>query len=201
MESIGDQTKKVFRKEVCKSLFISFFTSIIGPCVCVDPRSPMIFFASSLSMIGQVTLMASLQVIAYFNENLLQQQTRQQMQILETFCWVFIPIIVLTSFCSYLITEDTRQFLSLKIGLGSVTCDDKEQFHWACEREYPLLINYYLDSAKLLNIFDTDVNGLNGLEFSYQNRRFKVRYKIQFLIIIYSLSKSIPVMRSLLVMR
>ena len=107
----------------------------------------------------------------------------------EESCIYYIDVIVystLTSFCSYLITEDTRQFLSLKIGLGSVTCDEKEQFHWACEREYPLLINYYLNSAKLL-IFDTDVNGLNALEFSYQNRRFKVRCKIQFLIIVYSL--------------
>ena len=122
-------------------------------------------------MIGQVTLMASLQLIAHFSTDLLQQKNQQQIQMLETFCWVLITIVVLTSFSSYLILEDTRQLLSLKIGLGPVTCNERDQFVWACKREYPRLINYYLDSGKV-----EDVNGLNGLNVSYNHEKFVVRY-------------------------
>ena len=63
-----------------KWVFISFFTSIIGPCVSIDPRSAIIFISSSIYMIAQVTLMTSLQFVAFFNKKLLAQEFAKRIQ-------------------------------------------------------------------------------------------------------------------------
>ena len=59
------------REEYTRLMFISFVTSIIGPCVSIDPKSALIFKSSSISMIAQVSLMAMLQIVAHFNKRLL----------------------------------------------------------------------------------------------------------------------------------
>ena len=157
-----------------KWVFISFFSSIIGPCVSIDPRSALIFISSSISMIAQVTLMASLQVVAFFNKDLLTEKFAQQIQEFQIFYLCLIPTVILTSLGSYFLVEQKRQIISLKFGFGPICCDEKNQFHWACRREYLTLINYYLDSPKMVEVLkETDVNGENGFQFSYRNKKLR----------------------------
>ena len=154
-----------------KWVFISFFSSIIGPCVSIDPRSALIFISSSISMIAQVTLMASLQVVAFFNKDLLTEKFAEQIQEFQILYLCLIPTVILTSLGSYFLLEEKRQIISLKFGFGPICCDEKNQFHWACKREYLTLINYYLDSPKMVEVLkETDVNGQNGFQFSYRNK-------------------------------
>ena len=157
-----------------KWVFISFFTSIIGPCVSIDPRSALIFASSSISVIAQVTLMASLQIVAFFDKNLLAEEFAKRIQDFQIFYWCLIPTVILTSLGSYFLLEEKRQVISLKFGFGPICCDEKNQFHWACNREYLTLINYYLDSPKMVEVLnETDVNGYNGFVFSYRNQKLK----------------------------
>ena len=157
-----------------KWVFISFFTSIIGPCVSIDPRSDLIFASSSISVIAQVTLMASLQIVAFFDKDLLAEEFAKRILDFQTFYWCLIPTVILTSLGSYFLLEEKRQIISLKFGFGPICCDKKNQFHWACKREYLTLINYYLDSPKMVEILnETDVHGYNGFQFSYRNQKLR----------------------------
>ena len=125
-------------------------------------------------MIAQVTLMASLQFVAFFNKKLLAQEFAKRIQDFQIFYSCLVPIVILTSFSSYLLLEEKRQRFSLQFGFGPICCDEKNQFHWACKREYLTLINYYLDSPKMFDALnEIDVNGHNGFIFSYKNRKFR----------------------------
>ena len=123
------------RGEFQKLSFISFITSIIGPCISVDPRSSLIFVSSSASMVGQVILMGSLQIVAYFFNEKLEDDFLNRIEVFNTFYWCLIPVVIITSLASYLLLEERRQLICLHLGLGSTCCDESIQNHWACKRE------------------------------------------------------------------
>ena len=80
--------------------------------------------------------MASLQIVAFFDKNLLEKKFAENIQDFEIFYWCLIPIVVLTSLGSYLLLEERRQIISLYLRFGPICCDEKNQFIWACKREY-----------------------------------------------------------------
>merc|ERR1740129_1162099 len=98
-------------------------------------------------MIAQVSLMAMLQIVAHFNKRLLVKDFCNEVNTFETFYWCLIPIVILTSFLSYFLLEERQQMISLKVGLGPICCDERDQIHWACKREHLSLIRHYLDSG------------------------------------------------------
>ena len=91
-----------------------------------------------------------------------------------TFYWCLIPVVVITSLASYLLLEERRQLICLKLGLGPICCDENYQFHWACDREYSAVINFYLKSSNKQDILHkTNVDGQNVFEFSYERKKYR----------------------------
>ena len=160
------------RGEVLKLMFLSFITSLIGPCINVDPRSSLIFVSSYVSMIAQVIVMSSLQIVAYFFPYLLEDQFRE-IRNFSTFYWCLIAIVIITSLAPYLLLEERRQIISFQLGLGPICCDENYKFHWACEREYKALIHYHLKSSNNDEILNQNINGQNVLHYSLYNRKFE----------------------------
>ena len=169
-----EKNKEEKKGESQKLIFISFISSIICPCISVDPRSALIFLSSSVSMVGQVILMGCLQIMAYFFKEEMEEKFWNSIETFENFNWCLIPAVIITSFASYLLLEEKRQLICLHFGLGSTCCDETRQFHWACEREYKSLINYYLSSFDKEHILRvTNMNGENMFTFSYEKNKFK----------------------------
>ena len=162
------------REDYMRLMFISFVTSIIGPCVSIDPKSALIFISSSISMIAQVSLMAMLQIVAHFNKRLLVKDFCNEINTFETFYWCLIPIVILTSFMSYFLLEERRQMISLQLGFGPICCDERDQIHWACKREHQTLIHHYLDSTEMVDVVnEINVDGQNAFQFSHDNSKTK----------------------------
>ena len=160
--------------EFWKLVYISFISSIIGPCVSIHPRSALIFVSSSISMIAQVTLMSILQIVAHCKKGLLVKGFANEIDTLETFYWCLIPVVILTSLGSYFLLEERRQMISLKIGLGPICCDERDQIHWACEREHLSLIRHYLDSSEMVDVVNKiNVDGQNAFHFSHENSKMQ----------------------------
>ena len=153
-------------------IYISFISSVIGPCVSIYPRSTLIFVSSSISMIAQVTLMSILQIVAHFKKDLLVEGFANEISTFETFYWCLIPVVILTSFGSYFLLEERRQMISLKVGLGPICCDERDQIHWACKREHLALIRHYLDSGVDI-VNEINVEGQNALDFSLRNSKMQ----------------------------
>ena len=72
-------------------IYLSFISSVIGPCVSIYPRSALIFVSSSISMIAQVTLMSILQILAHFKKDLLVEGFANEIHTFEIFYWCLIP--------------------------------------------------------------------------------------------------------------
>ena len=165
---------RVGSEEFWKLVYISFISSVIGPCVNIHPRSALIFVSSSISMIAQVTLMSILQIVAHCKKDLLVEGFANEISTFQTFYWCLIPVVILTSFGSYFLLEERRQMISLKLGLGPICCDEEDQIHWACEREHLSLIRHYLDSPEMVDIVNKiNVGGQNAFHFSYENSKMK----------------------------
>ena len=160
------------RGEVLKLMFLSFITSLIGPCINVDPRSTLIFVSSYVSMIALVIVMSSLQIVACFFPHLLEDQFRE-IGNFSTFYWCLIAIVIITSLAPYLLLEERRQIISFQLGLGPICCDENYKFHWACEREYKALIHYHLKSSNNDEILNQNINGQNVLHYSLYNKKFE----------------------------
>ena len=155
-----------------KLVYISFISSVIGPCVSIHPRSTLIFVSSSISMIAQVTLMAILQIVAHCKKDLLVEGFANEIHTFEIFYWCLIPVVIFTSLGSYFLLEERRQLISLKIRLGPICCDEKDQVHWACKREHLSLIKHYLDSdVNIAN--EVNVDGQNAFHFSHENSKMQ----------------------------
>ena len=125
-------------------------------------------------MIAQVTLMAILQIVAHFKKDLLVEGFANEIDTFEIFYWCLIPVVVFTSFGSYFLLEERRQMISLKIGLGPICCDERDQIHWACERGHLSLIHHYLDSPEMVDVVnEINVDGQNAFHFSHENSKMK----------------------------
>ena len=154
-------------------IYLSFISSVIGPCVSIYPRSAFIFVSSSISMIAQVTLMAILQIVAHFKKDLLVEGFANEINTFEIFYWCLIPVVIFTSLGSYFLVEERRQLMSLKIRLGAICCDERDQIHWACKREHLSLVRHYLDSeVDIVN--EINVDGQNAFHFSHENSKMPV---------------------------
>ena len=161
-------------EEFWKLVYISFISSVIGPCVSIHPRSALIFVSSSISMIAQVSLMSILQIVAHCKKGLLVKGFANEIDTFETFYWCLIPVVILTSLGSYFLLEERRQMISLKIGLGPICCNERDQIHWACEREHLTLIPYYLDSSEMVDVVNKiNVDGQNLFHFSHENSKMQ----------------------------
>ena len=161
-------------EEFWKLVYISFISSVIGPCVSIHPRSALIFVSSSISMIAQVSLMSILHIVAHCKKGLLVKGFANEIDTFETFHWCLIPVVILTSLGSYFLLEERRQMISLKIGLGPICCDERDQIHWACEREHLTLIRYYLDSSEMVDVVNKiNVDGQNLFHFSHENSKMQ----------------------------
>ena len=123
-------------------------------------------------MIAQVTLMSILQIVAHFKKDLLVEGFANEISTFETFYWCLIPVVILTSFGSYFLLEERRQMISLKVGLGPICCDERDQIHWACKREHLALIRHYLDSGVDI-VNEINVEGQNALDFSLRNSKMQ----------------------------
>ena len=123
-------------------------------------------------MIAQVTLMSILQIVAHFQKNLLVEGFANEIGTFETFYWCLIPVVIFTSLGSYFLIEERRQLISLKIRLGPICCDKKDQIHWACKREHLSLIRHYLDSGEDI-VKEINVDGQNALDFSHENSKMQ----------------------------
>ena len=123
-------------------------------------------------MIAQVTLMAILQIVAHCKKDLLVEGFANEIHKFEIFYWCLIPVVIFTSLGSYFLLEERRQLISLKIRLGPICCDEKDQVHWACKREHLSLIEHYLDSS--VNIVnEINVDGHNPFHFSHKNSKMQ----------------------------
>ena len=123
-------------------------------------------------MIAQVTLMAILQIVAHCKKDLLVEGFANEIHTFEIFYWCLIPVVIFTSLGSYFLLEERRQLISLKIRLGPICCDEKDQVHWACKREHLSLIKHYLDSdVNIAN--EVNVDGQNAFHFSHENSKMQ----------------------------
>ena len=75
---------------------------------------------------------------------------------------VMIPIITITSLCSYFQLEEEKQLLALQSGLGSICCEEKNLLRWALERQYHKVTKHILDLGN---------EDLTKLEFDFINAK------------------------------
>ena len=173
---------KKMKWQHAKFVSLNWLTSIFGPCIVVDPRSGLAFFSCMLSSVGFATMLGSLIWLSYsgstyFYWNLNGLSELQMIALVEKFrliCWGLLATVVLTSLTSYYSSEQKRQLLGLKLGLGSFCCNKTEQIFWACEREYSDVLKYYLDSPKMVDVVNAiNVDGQNAFQFSHDNSKTK----------------------------
>ena len=89
----------------------------------------------------------------------------------RTVCWLLMALVILTSLVSAFLLEENRQLISLKLRFGPICCPCDEQFHWACEKEYEKLIEYYLHSGNDLVTKANNIDGFTGFQYSYLNKK------------------------------
>ena len=108
-----------------------------------------------LSSVGFATMLGSLIWLSYsgstyFYWNLNELSELQMIALLEKFrliCWAHLATVVLTSLTSYYSSEQKRQLLGLKLGLGSICCEEKDLLKWALERQHQKLTQYVFNSG------------------------------------------------------
>ena len=122
-------------KETWKLIIVNFFTSMIGPCIVIDPKSSLIFVSFLFSMVGHLVLLGTLQMSSILWPHLVILSMNQMVPFIRSFM-MMIPIIIFTSLCSYPQLEEKKQLFAKKIGLGSVCCEEKDEMKWALERSY-----------------------------------------------------------------
>ena len=172
-DQAGSKVESESPEDFWSLIYLSFISSVIGPCVSIHPRSALIFVSSSISMIAQVTLMAILQIVAHFKKDLLVKGFANEIHTFEIFYWCLIPVVIFTSLGSYFLAEERRQLMSLKMRLGPICCDKRDEIHWACKREHLSLVRHYLDSGVDI-VNETNVDGQNAFHFSHENSKMPV---------------------------
>ena len=133
-------------KETVKMILVNFATSILGPCIVVDPTKALIFHSCLFSMIGYLMLLGGLLVSSILWPHLYILSPDQMLPFIKLFL-IMMPVIVITSLCSYLQLEEKKQLFALKTGIGSICCPEKDELVWAIERRYDNLIKHTLDSG------------------------------------------------------
>ena len=152
---------KEYEWKCWRLIAVNFATSLIGPCIVMDPKSSLIFVSYIFSMFGYLILLIALQMSSLFWPQLFtydESLSLDDIARFSLFFMVMVPIVIITSLFSYLQMEEEKQLLALKIGLGSVCCEEKDEFKWALERKYDKVTQHLLDSGKesLFEEFDFD---------------------------------------------
>ena len=127
----------------------------------MDPKSSLIFVSYIFSMFGYLVLLIALQMSSLLWPQLFSYDESLSLDDIARFSLFFmvmVPIVIITSLFSYLQMEEEKQLLALKIGLGSICCEEKDEFKWALEHKYDKVTQHLLDSAKksLFGEFDFD---------------------------------------------
>ena len=156
-------------KETCKLLVVNFATSLIGPCLVVNPTSSLIFVSFLLSMVGHLALLMTLQVSSLLWPHLFVLSLNDMVPLVKLFM-ILVPIITATSLLSYFQLEEKKQLLALKIGLGSICCEEKDQLRWALERQYQGVTELILEKGDeaLLSKLEFDFIEAKKLEYLYR---------------------------------
>ena len=95
-------------KVAWKQIAINYGTSIIGPCIVIEPTSKLVFYSCLTSMAGHIILLASVQMSTLLWPHLFIIPIDH----MANFSWLFIflqPIIILTNICSYFQLEEEKQ--------------------------------------------------------------------------------------------
>ena len=121
-------------------------------------------------MIGYLVLFGMVQMCSILWPDLFLLSLDEMLPFIKLFT-IMVPIVVLTSLCSFLQLEEVKQLLALKIGLGSICCVEKDQFRWALERQYQTVINHILNSGEeeLFSKLEYDFIDAEKLENLFQS--------------------------------
>ena len=157
-------------KESWKLLVVNFATSLIGPCIVINPRSSLICVSFLISMVGNLVLLSTLQVSALLWPHLFVIPLYDMVPFVKLFMSM-VPIIISTSLFSYFQLEEKKQLLALKIGVGSVCCEEKDQLNWALERQYKKVTEHILNTADevLLSKLEFDLIDAKKLGFVFRD--------------------------------
>ena len=123
-------------KKTWKLLAMSFGSSVIGPCISIDPRSKFIFTSFLISMMGHIAVIVTLLIIIYVDPTYLTIPVQENVSTFKLVFWIMLPAISITSLMSYILLEEVRQHISLMIRLGSNCCPEDQQLQWAYKRGY-----------------------------------------------------------------
>ena len=136
--------KQNYGKVQDELLSYSFFTSIYGPAIVIDPRKDILNGSNLAAMFGHFTILLSLIITnSFFHDHLIIDVDHLD-EYLTLFCYLIL-IISSATFLGFYLNEDRRQIIGLKLPFfkDSLCCPKEDQLIWAIKRKYRKVIDFY----------------------------------------------------------